>query len=123
VYITCQNLLSLDGIVECLDSNNCHRANVKSRINLVELQWYAAPVEAAAPTALAPTFLFDKKDFKNFVTEFDHSISHQGTVSSDFRPSIFSTNNIPRPFLHRLKPFQIWICVREDIRLQKSSPR
>jgi hypothetical protein len=42
-------------------------------------------------------------------------ITFKGTVSRDFRPSVFFINQ-PRALIHGLKPFRIWIRNRWEIR-------
>jgi hypothetical protein len=40
----------------------------------------------------------------------------KGTVSRDFRPLFFFHQiTSPRPLIYGLKPFCIWLCIREDI--------
>jgi hypothetical protein len=50
----------------------------------------------------------------------------KGTVSRDFRASVFSSNNTSRPLIHGLKPFWILLRIRRDmidLRTQKSCRR
>jgi hypothetical protein len=43
----------------------------------------------------------------------------KGTLTRDFRALVFFIKQprSPRPLMHRLKPFWIWLWIREDIRL------
>jgi hypothetical protein len=40
----------------------------------------------------------------------------KGTVSRDFRPLVFSSNNPIWPLIHGLKPVRMWLRIREVIR-------
>jgi hypothetical protein len=52
------------------------------------------------------------------LTNVDHCSAVKGTVSRDFRPSVFFHQNIrPGLLIKGLKPFRIQIRIREDIRI------
>jgi hypothetical protein len=51
------------------------------------------------------------------------NVSHyvKGTVSRDFQPLVFFTNQTPpRALTHRLKPFRIWLRIRRNNRYYSS---
>jgi hypothetical protein len=52
-----------------------------------------------------------------------HSQAIKGTVSRDFRPSVFSSINPPRALIHRLKPFRIWLRICGEIRFRNRQNR
>jgi hypothetical protein len=41
----------------------------------------------------------------------------KGTLTRDFRPLFFSSKNSPRPLIHGLKPFWIWLRIRGENQL------
>jgi hypothetical protein len=54
---------------------------------------------------------------QQFIFTGPYRIPIKGTVSRDFRPSVFSSNNPPRALIHGLKPIRKWLRIRRENRV------
>jgi hypothetical protein len=66
---------------------------------------------------------FYESSFQPLAVKFSFFFNLKGQCHGIFNPQFFRQTIPTGLFVHRLMPFRIWIRIREDIRLQKSTPR